>query len=218
MIHENAARGRTVAVLVLAILWLTLLTAPALAAERPSLDVYRDNVPKVEAFLRDYLRNNWQLAGPHTDDLVKWIVDYSLDYDTDPLLQLSRVLHESKGRHYSLNARGEKTVLRGSSTEIGFSQVHPFWIGKTVDGVKITKEMLFDPKGNIKAGILIYKRYDYGDYMAAITHYNNPKAKSPSPYAKEVNRLYMNMIGRFHGYKYIPTPLASAVGDSILIG
>jgi hypothetical protein len=218
MVFENAARGRTVAVLVLVVLLLTLLTAPALATERPGLDVYRENAPKVEAFLRDYLRNNWQLAGPHTDDLVGWIVAYSLEKDTDPLLQLARVLKESKGRHYKLNARGEQTVLRGSSSEIGFSQIQPFWIGKTVEGVKITKDMLFDPEGNVQVGILIYKRYDYGDYVAALTHYNNPKSESPSQYAKEINRLYMNMIGRFHGYKYIPTPLASAVGDSILIG
>ncbi|MCD6118737.1 transglycosylase SLT domain-containing protein [bacterium] len=197
---------------------LALVYQPAFSVERPHLDSYRSDVARVKAFLRHHLASEYSLGGPNTDKLIEWIVEYSLENDTDPILQTARILKESRGRHYKLNSRGEKTVLRGRSREIGFSQIHPFWIGKTVSNVKITKEMLFDPEGNVKVGIVIYKRYDYGDYLAALTHYNNPRANSPNGYAKDVNRLYMHMLAKYSVFSFDPEPVEDAVGSAILIG
>jgi hypothetical protein len=214
----QAAWTRSLVIPLLVLIWLIFTVTPTFAVERPSIDNYKHDVGKVEAFLRDYLRIEWELAGPNTDDLVRWIVKYSLDNDTDPLLQLARILKESRGRHFTMNSRDERVVLRGGSGTIGFSQIHPFWIGKKVGGIVFTKEMLFDPEGNVKAGILLYKRYDNGDYMVALTHYNNPKADSPNQYAIVVNRIYLNMVALYSKYKYLPSPVANAVGTSIKIG
>ncbi len=212
----QAARMRILLIPLLVLIWLSC-TTPTLAVERPSVDSYKQDVGKVEAFLRDYLRAEWQLAGPNTDDLVRWVVKYSLQNDTDPLLQLARILKESRGRHFTMNSRDERVVLKGGSGTIGFSQIHPFWIGKKVSGVTFTKEMLFDPEGNVRAGILIYKRYDYGDYLKALTHYNNPGSKSPNQYAKDINRIYMHMVALYAKYKYVPTPVTNPVGTAIRI-
>jgi hypothetical protein len=195
-----------------------LLSAwPAFAQGRPTLDEYKKDKGRVEAFLADYLESEWGLKGENTGKLVGWVVKYSLANDTDPLIQMARILKESSGRHYRLNSRGERQVVKGDGGSIGLSQVHPFWIGKTVSGEKITKEKLLDPESNVRIGILLYKRYDYGDYMEALTHYNNPKAKSPNTYAKNVDRIYKYMLTKFRSFEYIPPPVKSAQGSAILV-
>lgn len=214
----NPARKSPVfasAVLAAVFVFTTLL--PAESAERPALGYYWANGNATQAFMRDYLESEWGLAGPNTNELVGWVFKYSKQHETDPLIQLARILKESKGRHYSLNARGERTVLRGGSREIGFSQIHPFWIGKTVAGTKLTSEMLFDPEGNVHAGIILYKRYDYGDYLMALTNYNNPKAKNPTRYAKDIERIYYRMVSLYGTYMNRPQPVESAVGTAIVV-
>lgn len=216
-IGGNALRVNLPRALVTSALAVLLLSTVAVASVRPSLDSYRADTARVKAFLIDYLAENWGLAGDNTDKLVDWVIKYSLKNDTDPLVQMARILNESRGRHFTLNSRGERRVVKGASREIGLSQVHPFWIGKQVGGVKITKEMLLDPEGNVMAGVILYKRYDYGDYLAALTHYNNPRAKSPSRYALVVDRIYKRMLALYIETEPDPLPVESPVGSAIVI-
>lgn len=218
MQFKKSARKGRIFVSALMVAAITLLALyPAHSAERPSLAFYWANGNATQAFMREYLETERGLAGPNTNELVEWVFKYSKKHETDPLIQLARILKESNGRHYKLNARGERSVLRGGSREIGFSQIHPFWIGKTVSGIKLTEEILFDPEGNVHAGIVLYKRYDYGDYLMALTNYNNPKAKRPTRYAKDIDRVYNRMLVLYHAYFNRPQPVDSAIGTSIVV-
>ena len=218
MSFEGSARkGRVFAFAVLAAFFSVAFVLPVHSAERPPLAAYWADGDGTRAFMLEYLESEWGLAGPNTGDLVEWVYKYSEKYETDPLLQLARILKESRGRHYNLNARGERSVLRGGSREIGFSQIHPFWIGKTVAGTKLTEQMLLDPEGNVHAGLILYKRYDYGDYLMALTNYNNPKAKKPTRYAKDIERVYFRMISLYRAYLNRPKPVDEAVGTAIVV-
>ena len=215
----GSARIAALAVAVLSLFVLVAaLAAPAFALEKTSVAAYKSDTARLAVFIRVYLEGKWGLSGENTNNLVKWVVKYSLENDTDPLLQLSRILKESSGSHFRLNSRGERQVKLGGGGTIGFSQIHPFWIGKTVGGVKFTKEMLLDPEGNVRAGIILYKRYDNGNYLDALTHYQNPSAKSPSAYAKNIERVYLFMLSEYRRYKSESALGDMLVGSAIVLG
>ena len=148
--------------------------------------------PLMEEFIVSYLDK----ATPNTDEtsnnLADQVINLSKDHGTKPLVTLARLMTESHACHYQ---PGTQQVKRGSHGEYGISQVHPSWINKTINGVKITKKMLEDPTGNLKVGMLIYKMYENkpSDYIMALTHYNQPSAKQPNHYARRVNQTYQDL-------------------------
>lgn len=153
---------------------------------------------ELRAFLASYLEEEWGLKGTDARAIAGWVSTYSLEYGVDPLVQLARILVESRARHYVYVGYGErrvKRVKRGAAGELGLSQIMPFWAGKVVEGKRITWEMLTDPEGNILAGILIYKRYrrTSPDYLLALARYNNPRARYPTSYARRVDRFYQKI-------------------------
>jgi len=146
----------------------------------------------MHAFFTDYLIKNWKLTYANAEKLSTWVLKYSAKYEVDPMVQLARILRESAGRHYSLSSRGGSLrVKRGGAGEIGFSQIAPSWIGKTVEDVKFTRELLFEPEGNIAAGIVLYKRYEKtsGNYLLALSRYNSPGSRRPNAYARRVDSI-----------------------------
>jgi len=164
----------------------------AVAAAAPaSADLPFD--PAMHAFFVDYLTRRWKLSVGDASSLAGWVLTYSARYETDPMVQLARVLKESGGRHYRPGAsRSPAGVIRGSGREIGYSQIKPFWAGKRVEDITITRDMLYDPEGNIRAGIALYKRYENGahNYLLALARYNRPGSRRPNGYAHAVDRLY----------------------------
>jgi hypothetical protein len=120
------------------------------------------------------------------------------------MVQLARVLRESRGRHYrSTRRRDRSTVVRGRGREIGYSQIMPFWAGKQVEDITITREMLYQPEGNIRAGIALYKRYEHdaGSYLLALARYNRPGSRRPTFYARHVDRLYQEIKREYAEFK-----------------
>ena len=166
---------------------------PALPPPEPPVD------PGMHAFFIDYLVTKWKLRVRDAENLATWVLRYSRTYEVDPMVQLARILKESRGRHYRLSSRGGAYVVRGRAREIGYSQIMPFWAGKQVEDLRITREMLFDPEGNIRAGIALYKRYrdDAPDYLIALSQYNHPGARRPNSYARAVDRIHAE-IQRCH--------------------
>ena len=153
---------------------------------------------ELRAFMASYLEEEWGLRGNDARAIAGWVASYSLEYGVDPLVQLARILVESRARHYVYVGYGKsrtKRIKRGAAGELGLSQIMPFWAGKEVEGVRITREMLNDPEGNILAGILIYKRYRRisPDYLLALARYNNPRARYPTSYARRVDRFYQKI-------------------------
>gem|GEM_PF-1741054 len=149
--------------------------------------------PAMHAFFVEYLTTKWKLPAGDAVQLATWVLIYSAHYETDPMVQLARVLRESRGRHYRSTTRRDKsTVVRGGAREIGFSQIMPFWAGKQVEDITITREMLYEPEGNIRAGIALYKRYEHdaGSYLLALARYNRPGSRHPNGYARHVDSLY----------------------------
>ncbi len=152
--------------------------------------------PAMHAFFVDYLTTKWKLPAGDAIQLATWVLIYSAHYETDPMVQLARVLRESRGRHYrSTTRRDRSTVVRGGAREIGFSQIMPFWAGKQVEDITITREMLYEPEGNIRAGIALYKRYEHdaGSYLLALARYNRPGSRRPNYYARHVDSLYQEI-------------------------
>ena len=156
--------------------------------------------PAMHAFFVDYLTTKWKLTAGDALQLTTWVLIYSAHYETDPMVQLARVLRESSGRHYRSTTRRDKsTVVRGQGREIGFSQIMPFWAGKQVEDMTITREMLYEPEGNIRAGIALYKRYEHdaGSYLLALARYNYPGSRRPNGYARHVDRLYQEIKRKY---------------------
>jgi len=152
--------------------------------------------PAMHAFFVEYLTTKWKLPAGDAMQLATWVLIYSAHYETDPMVQLARVLRESRGRHYRSTTRRDKsTVVRGGAREIGFSQIMPFWAGKQVEDITITREMLYEPEGNIQAGIALYKRYEHdaGSYLLALARYNYPGSRRPNGYARHVDSLYQEI-------------------------
>lgn len=165
---------------------LQAVLGPSPAAPAPLID------PGMHAFFTDYLVSRWKLRISDAQDLAAWVLRYSEIYDVDAMVQLARILKESRGRHYRLPSRGAAGgVVRGSANEIGYSQIMPFWAGKQVEDLRITRQMLFDPEGNVRAGIALYRRYrdDAPDYLMALSRYNHPGASRPNSYALAVERI-----------------------------
>lgn len=175
------------------------LTLKEMAAQRGS----------VTAFLEGYLAENWDLGEADAARLAGWVTDYSLKHETDPFVQMARILKESRGRHFLPSRGGEARVKRGSHHEIGLSQIMPSWIGKTVGGKTLSREMLFSEEGNLEAGILIYKRYDDGDAKMALARYNYPGARRPNRYALSVWRIYEGIWAAFDEFQANPAIYAS---------
>ncbi len=160
--------------------------------------------PAMHAFFVDYLTTKWKLPASDAMQLATWVLIYSAHYETDPMVQLARVLRESRGRHYrSTTRRDRSTVVRGGAREIGFSQIMPFWAGKQVEDITITREMLYEPEGNIRAGIALYKRYEHnaGSYLLALARYNRPGSRRPNFYARHVDRLYQEIKRKYAEFK-----------------
>lgn len=167
---------------------------PAPAAPRPSETVEVD--PAMHAFFAYYLTQEWKLPVEDACNLATWVLKYSSHYQTDPMVQLARVLKESRGRHYrSSKHRIPANVVRGGAREIGYSQIMPFWAGKQVQDITISRDMLYDPEGNIRAGIALYKRYESGanSYLLALARYNRPGSRRPTSYARGVDRIYQDI-------------------------
>lgn len=175
------------------VLILQSVLGPAIRAPEPPVD------PGMHAFFTDYLVTRWKLRIRDAENLAAWVLRYSQIYEVDPMVQLARILKESRGRHYRLSSRGSAYVVRGRAHEIGYSQIMPFWAGKQVEDLLITREMLFEPEGNIRAGIALYKRYREGapDYLVALSRYNHPGARRPNSYARAVDRIHAE-IQRCH--------------------
>ncbi len=162
--------------------------------------------PVMHAFLVNYLNRHWKISYREAEQLAYWILKYSYIYEVDPLVQLARILKESGGRHYLLASRGGNVrVVRGRAGEIGFSQIAPSWIGKTIEGVKLSKEVLFDPEGNILAGIALYKRYERmsDGYLMALTKYNRPGSRRVNSYALQVNKLYEKILSEYFKFRLL---------------
>lgn len=160
--------------------------------------------PAMHAFFVDYLTTKWKLPAGDAMQLATWVLIYSAHYQTDPMVQLARVLRESRGRHYRSTTRRDKsTVVRGGAREIGFSQIMPFWAGKRVEDITITREMLYEPEGNIRAGIALYKRYEHGagSYLLALARYNRPGSRRPNSYARHVDSLYQEIKRKYVEFK-----------------
>jgi soluble lytic murein transglycosylase-like protein len=152
--------------------------------------------PDDHAFIVHYLTGKWGIPVAEATPLATWLLTYSARYNTDPMIQLARVLKESRGHHYRVGAAHTTgNVVRGGSHEIGYSQIMPFWAGKQVEDIVISREMLFDPEGNIQAGIALYKRYERGagGYMLALARYNRPGSRRPNGYAHGVNAIYQDI-------------------------
>ena len=152
--------------------------------------------PSEHAFFVHYLSRDWGLSVEEASSLATWVLTYSAHYQTDPMVQLARVLKESRGHHYRVGTTHVPgNVVRGGSHEIGFSQIMPFWAGKQVEDITISREMLFDPEGNIQAGIALYKRYERGtgSYMLALARYNRPGSRRANGYAHGVNSIYQDI-------------------------
>ncbi len=168
--------------------------------EKPRVD------PVLHAFFLDHLITDWRLTYQEADRLASWVLQYSAIYEVDPVVQMARILKESSGRHYRLASRGKsRGVVRGRAGEIGFSQIAPFWIGKTVEGVSFNRDMLYDPEGNILAGIALYKRYERvsDNYLMALTRYNSPGSRRPNSYARAVDRIIQRMRREFHQFRLL---------------
>jgi soluble lytic murein transglycosylase-like protein len=169
---------------------------PAAAPPPPALSETVEVDPAMHAFFAYYLNHDWKLPVEDACNLATWVLKYSSHYQTDPMVQLARVLKESRGRHYrSQSNHSPANVVRGGSREIGFSQIMPFWAGKQVQDITISKDMLYDPEGNIRAGIALYKRYETGGnpYLLALARYNRPGSRRPNSYARGVDRIYQDI-------------------------
>ena len=179
----------------------SLLKAEAAEADREAVTAVQATAslpfsPEDHAFIVHYLTRKWGLPVADATPLATWLLTYSARYNTDPMVQLARVLKESRGCHYRAGkSRVPANVVRGGSHEIGYSQIMPFWAGKRVEDITISREMLFDPEGNIQAGIALYKRYERGagGYMLALARYNRPGSRRPNGYAHGVNAIYKDI-------------------------
>ncbi len=172
-------------------------TAEAGTAKAAALSASLPFDPATHAFAVHFLTRDWGLQVEEASSLATWVLTYSARYQTDPLVQFARVLKESRGHHYRIGAAHvPANVVRGGSHEIGYSQIMPFWAGKQVEDITISREMLFDPEGNIQAGIALYKRYERGtgSYMLALARYNRPGSRRANGYAHGVNAIYQNIL------------------------
>ncbi len=179
----------------------SLLKAEAAEAEREAATAVQATASlpfsaNDHAFIVHYLTRKWGLPVVDASPLATWLLTYSARYSTDPMVQLARVLKESRGRHYRPGKdRSQGNVVRGGSREIGYSQIMPFWAGKRVEDLTISREMLFDPEGNIQAGVALYKRYERGagSYLLALARYNRPGSRRPNGYAHGVNAIFQDI-------------------------
>jgi hypothetical protein len=186
-----------------------LVSLPHRAWAQMTLKEMAEQRDSVSAFLEGYLVREWDLSGTDAARLAGWVTDYSLRYETDPFVQMARLLKESHGQHFVPSRGGGARVKRGGHHEIGVSQIMPSWIGKTVGGKTISREMLFSEEGNVEAGILIFKRYDDGDAKMALARYNSPGARRPNRYARSVWRIYEGIWSAFDRFQTNPTIFAS---------
>lgn len=199
--------GRIVAASGLPFLILMLLYSTPSSASEQGIEVNSGGTSLKNQrmdFYTEYLVEYYKLSGESAASLARWVVNYSREFDVDPTLQLARILTESRGNHWI--SRGK--VKRGRSKEIGLSQIHPSWIGKRPladykPDFVITKDMLMDPEGNVRAGVALFKRgmlnFD-DDYMMALTWYNNPRASRPNGYSHKVARLCKSIEKKFSEY------------------
>ena len=87
----NALRVNLPRALVTSALAVLLLSTVAVASVRPSLDSYRADTARLEAFRTDYPAEEWCLSGDNHDHVGDWVIKESRKNDTDPPRRLGRI-------------------------------------------------------------------------------------------------------------------------------